>query len=162
MNHTAGNAENRAAMKELVDNGMPVGVLGYLLDDPVAWCAVAPRAAYESIVRSRTLPIDDPGDETIWAVNCLFIRAGFRQRGLTLPMVEAAVEYARQSGARIVEAYPVEILPGDTSRGTLGTFLDAGFSVYAKDRTTSKRNVVVGRTLRSRRNQQVRRDRPTR
>jgi GNAT superfamily N-acetyltransferase len=149
-----GNAENRAALKQLIDDGEPVGVIGYLADDPVAWCAVAPRPAYEPIVGSRTLPIDEPDDATIWAVNCLFVKGGHRRQGLTLPMVEAAVDYAHASGARIVEAYPVEVLPGDTSRGSLRTFLDAGFTVYARDRTTSKRHVVVRRTLRTSPNQQ--------
>lgn len=143
-----GNAENRAALKRLVDDSMPVGMIGYLADQPVAWCAVAPRSAYEPIIRSKTLPIDDPDDETIWAVNCVFVKAGYRKQGLTLPMIEAAVDYARDSGARIVEAFPVEAMPGDISRGLLTMFLDAGFSVYAKERTTSKRNVVVRRTLR--------------
>lgn len=141
------NAANRAALYQLVADAEPVGVLGYLSGQPVAWCAVAPRSAYEAIVRSTTLPIDDRDDPAIWAVNCLFIKRGHRRRGLTLPMIEAATDYARRSGARLVEAYPVAAPPGDLSRGLLPTFLDAGFEIYAKDRTTSKRNVVVRRPL---------------
>jgi GNAT superfamily N-acetyltransferase len=143
----AGNAENRAAMESLVRDGQPVGVLGYVDESPVAWCAVAPRSAYQAIIRSRTLPIDERDDATIWAINCLFVKAGHRKQSLTTPMIEAAVEYARRSGARIVEAYPVETPPGDLSFGLVGMFLDAGFEVYERDRTTSKRNVVVRRML---------------
>jgi GNAT superfamily N-acetyltransferase len=142
-----GNAENRAALKQLVRDCRPVGLVGYVADNPVTWCAVAPRPAYQPILRSRSLPIDEPNDESIWAITCLFTKAGFRKQRLTVPMIEAAVEYARSSGARIVEAYPVEGTIGDVSRGMLSTFVHTGFSVHAKDRTTSRRNVVVRRPL---------------
>ncbi|MGW7679190.1 GNAT family N-acetyltransferase [Kribbella sp. NPDC054772] len=142
-----GSEENRAALEGFVQAGVPVGMIGYLDTRPAAWCAVAPRTEYAAIVNSRTLPIDEPEDETIWAVNCLFVKAGYRGRGLTLPMVQAAVEYARSSGARLVEAYPVKTMPGDPGRGVLSTFLDAGFTPYAANRTSAKRNVVVRLSL---------------
>lgn len=144
---TNGGAENRAALQSLVRAGTPVGILGYVDGRPAAWCAVAPRSEYHAITSSRTLPIDDPDDPSIWAVNCLFVKGGYRHRGLTLPMIEAATEYARTSGARIVEAYPVRTPPGDLGRGLLSTFLAAGFTVHGAERTTSKRNVVVRRTV---------------
>jgi GNAT superfamily N-acetyltransferase len=144
---TNGSAENRAALEGFVDAGIPVGVIGYVAGRPAAWCAVAPRTEYAAIVRSRTLPIDEPGDDSIWAINCLFVKAGYRGQGLTAPMIDAAVDYARNAGARIVEAYPVKTMPGDPGRGVLSTFLAAGFTPYAEARTTAKRNVVVRRVL---------------
>ena len=113
-----GGAENRAALEGFVRAGVPVGLIGYVDERPAVWCAVAPRTEYYAIVHSRTLP-----------------------------MVEAAVEYARSSGARVVEAYPVKTMPGDPGRGVLSTFLDAGFTTYAEERTSAKRNVVVRRSL---------------
>jgi len=142
-----GSAENRAALEGFVRAGTPVGLIGYADGRPAAWCAVAPRTEYYAIVHSRTLPIDDPDDESIWAINCLFVKSGYRGRGLTLPMIEAAVEHARDSGARVVEAYPVKSMPGDPGRGVLSTFLAAGFSAYGEERTRAKRNVVVRRCL---------------
>ncbi|GAA1134413.1 hypothetical protein GCM10009630_35950 [Kribbella jejuensis] len=142
-----GNAENRAALHELVQAGDRVGLIGYVEDHPAAWCAVAPRPEYYAIMHSRTLPIDDPDDTSIWAINCLFVKTGYRGQGLTLPMIEAAVDYAANAGARIIEAYPVKTLPGDPGRGVLSTFLAAGFTPYAENRTTAKRNIVVRRSL---------------
>jgi GNAT superfamily N-acetyltransferase len=142
-----GNAENRAALEGLVRAGQPVGLIGYVEERPVAWCAVAPRPEYNAIVHSRTLPIDEPGDASIWAINCLFVKSGYRGQGLTLPMIEAAVGYARSAGARLVEAYPVKAMPGDPGRGVLSTFLAAGFTPYGEERTSAKRNVVVRRGL---------------
>jgi GNAT superfamily N-acetyltransferase len=141
------SAENRAALQGFVQAGAPVGLIGYVDERPAVWCAVAPRTEYAAIVRSRTLPIDEPDDDTIWAINCLFVKSGYRGQGLTSPMIDAAVEYARSSGARIVEAYPVKTMPGDPGRGVLSTFLAAGFTPYAESRTTAKRNTVVRRTL---------------
>ncbi|WP_329004032.1 N-acetyltransferase [Kribbella sp. NBC_00709] len=142
-----GSAENRAALEGFVRAGMPVGLIGYVDARPAGWCAVAPRTEYYAIMHSRVLPIDEPDDDEIWAINCLFVKSGYRGRGLTLPMVEAAVEYARAEGARIVEAYPVKTMPGDPGRGVLTTFLDAGFTTYAEHRTQARRNAVVRRTL---------------
>ncbi|MFF0265531.1 GNAT family N-acetyltransferase [Kribbella sp. NPDC004536] len=142
-----GNAENRAALGEFLRAGEPVGVIGYVGDRPAAWCAVAPRPSYYAIVHSRTLPIDEPDDPSVWAINCLFVKRGYRGQGLTLPMIEAAVEYARTAGARLVEAYPVKTLPGDPGRGVLSTFLTAGFTPYAEHCTSAKRNIVVRRPL---------------
>jgi GNAT superfamily N-acetyltransferase len=142
-----GSDENRAALEGFVQAGIPVGLIGYVDHRPAVWCAVAPRPEYYAIVHSRALPIDDPDDETIWAINCLFVKAGYRGRGLTLPMIEAAVDHARAEGARLVEAYPVKVMPGDPGRGVLSTFLDAGFTTYAEERTRAKRNVVVRRGL---------------
>lgn len=141
------SGENREALAGLVREGTPVGLIGYLDGHPAAWCSVSPRPQYYAILRSRTLPIDEPDDESIWAVNCLFVKSGYRKQGMTLPMIEAAVEYARSSDARIIEAYPIQNPPGDISRGFLSTFLAAGFIIYGKDRTTSKRNVLVRRNL---------------
>jgi GNAT superfamily N-acetyltransferase len=142
-----GGAENRAALEGLVRMGKPVGLIGSVDERPVAWCAVAPRTEYYAIVHSRTLPIDEPDDESVWAINCLFVKRGYRGRGMTLPMIEAAVDYVRSSGARLVEAYPVKAMPGDPGRGVLSTFLAAGFTVYGEERTRAKRNVVVRRSL---------------
>lgn len=138
-----GNAENRAALHDLVQAGEPVGLIGYVEDRPAAWCAVAPRREYYAVMHSRTLPIDEPADPTIWAINCLFVKRGYRGQGLTLPMIEAAVAHARSAGAHTVEAYPAKSMPGDPGRGVLSTFLTAGFTLHAADRTTAKRNVVV-------------------
>jgi hypothetical protein len=54
-----GGTENRAALEGFVRAGTPVGLIGYVDERPVAWCAVAPRTEYYAIVHSRTLPIDE-------------------------------------------------------------------------------------------------------
>lgn len=90
--------------RELMQCG-PVGVLAYENETPVGWAAVAPRAQ-TTFVRSRTIPkLDEPDPWCIW---CLRVRPGYRGRGISRKLIEGAIEYARDKGARILEAYPVE------------------------------------------------------
>ncbi len=72
------------------------GLVAYLDGEPVGWCAVEPRTAYEGLVRNNRVPWtdreEDRSDESVWAVTCLFTRAGFRRRGITYALAQAAVE----------------------------------------------------------------------
>jgi GNAT superfamily N-acetyltransferase len=113
------------------------GLVGYLDGEPVGWCAVEPRTAYP---RLRRTPVtykgrdEDPKDEAVWAVVCFITRAGYRRRGVTRAMVRAAVEFARERGARALEGYPMlaepgeDITWGELNVGSRSIFADAGFS----------------------------------
>ena len=50
---------------------------------------------------------EDKADESVWAVTCLFTRAGFRKRGISRALARAAVDFARERGARAIEGYPM-------------------------------------------------------
>ena len=56
------------------------GLFAYADDEPVGWCAVEPRPHYAGLVRVFRVPWEgrheDPTDVGIWAVTCLFTRAG--------------------------------------------------------------------------------------
>jgi GNAT superfamily N-acetyltransferase len=113
------------------------GLVAYLDGEPVGWCAVEPRAAYAGLRRVYRVPWDgrseDRADPTVWAVTCVFVRAGYRRRGLARPLVRAAVEHARSRGARALEGYPMITQPGqeiawdEIHVGTRAMFADAGF-----------------------------------
>jgi GNAT superfamily N-acetyltransferase len=122
---------NRRALKVIVESGVAPGLLGYSGGRPVAWCAVAPRVDYPALERSRILARVD--DEPVWSATCLFIARSFRRQGLTVRMLAAAVAYAGQRGARIVEGYPVEPRSADMPAafawtGTASAFRQAGFT----------------------------------
>jgi GNAT superfamily N-acetyltransferase len=56
--------------------------------------------------RSRVLkPVDD---EEVWSITCYFVAKPHRRQGVTVARLGAAVEFARERGARIVEGYPIE------------------------------------------------------
>lgn len=112
------------------------GVVAYLGDEPVGWCAVEPRPEYFGLLRVYRVPWEgrneDKSDETVWAVTCLFVRAGFRGRGITYALARAAVDFARERGARALEAYPMRRESGhiawdEIHVGAESVFAAAGF-----------------------------------
>ena len=99
-------AGNRRAMKALVAGGAVPGLLAYHGRQAVGWCALAPRADYSALARSRILaPLDE---EPCWSVSCLFVHREYRRKGVSAGLLRAAVEHARGQGARYLEGYPVE------------------------------------------------------
>lgn len=52
-------ASRKAAMAQRVGVGVPVGLLGYLDAEPVAWCSIAPRATYRRLVDDGSCMFSD-------------------------------------------------------------------------------------------------------
>ncbi len=116
------------AMHQRVSNGTPIGILGYIDDEPMAWCSIAPLETYKSNLRGRGYPSDETNTDGVWSIVCFFIRTGFRRQGMTAQLAKAAIEYARDSGAKIIEAYPVDYdSPSYSYMGRIGTFERLGF-----------------------------------
>ena len=92
------------------------GLVAYLDGEPVGWCAVAPRTAYPRLLRNTRVPwaerAEDKSDDGIWAVTCFVTRTGFRRRGISRALARAAVDFARERGARALEGYPMITQPG--------------------------------------------------
>ncbi|MFN2419949.1 MAG: GNAT family N-acetyltransferase [Gemmatimonadota bacterium] len=128
-------AGNRRALRRLVVAGAEPGILAYDADGtPVGWCAIAPRTEYPRLERSRILaPVDD---RAVWSVTCFFIARGHRRRGLSRVLLEAAVRFAADRGAAIVEGYPVEpaVRQADPFvwTGLASAFRRAGFREVAR------------------------------
>jgi GNAT superfamily N-acetyltransferase len=123
------------------------GLVAYLDGEPVGWCAVEPRTAYEGLVRNNRVPwegrAEDKTDDSVWAVTCLFARAGFRKRGISRALARAAVDFARDRGARAIEGYPITttaVIGEELHVGTEGVFADAGFVEVSRP---TKRRVVM-------------------
>jgi GNAT superfamily N-acetyltransferase len=111
------------------------GLVAYLDGEPVGWCAVEPRSAYPGLRRNNRVPWlgrnEDKADGTVWALTCVFIRAGFRRRGVSRALVGAAVNFARQRGARSIEGYPMtstDVIDEELHVGTVSIFAAAGFT----------------------------------
>lgn len=98
-------AGNRERFRALVEGGHAHGVLAFQGDRPVGWCAVGPRLDFVRVLRSRVLA-RDAGAGT-WSLNCLYVPAKQRGKGVASALVEAAAAHAFALGAQEVEAYPV-------------------------------------------------------
>ena len=123
----SGKVKRIEALRDEVVNGRPTGVLAYADGVPVGWCSIGPREGFRGLERYRKLARID--DAVVWSVTCFFIDRRYRRKGLTVELLKAAVRYAGDNGARVVEGYPVN--PGAASytyMGSPGTFMKAGFA----------------------------------
>jgi GNAT superfamily N-acetyltransferase len=138
-------AEERAhRLRRQTDCGHPdadttSGLVAYLDGEPVGWCAVEPRIEYEGLVRNYRVPwegrAEDKADDSVWAVTCLFTRAGFRKRGVSRALARAAVDFARERGARALEGYPIttkNVIEEELHVGTESVFADAGLTEVSR------------------------------
>ncbi|MBI3974657.1 MAG: GNAT family N-acetyltransferase [Chloroflexi bacterium] len=116
-------AARKQSMRHRIEAGEPVGILGYLDGEPVAWCSIAPRDTYQRLGGPAA------GDgETVWSLICFYVLRRLRGQGIARQLLAAAVDRAAKCGATIVEAYPVAPdSPSYRSMGTTTMFRAAGF-----------------------------------
>ena len=119
---------NRDRFADRAAVGRPPGLVGYFDDTPVGWVQVGPRDEFPTIDRSPLLCSID--DSETWSINCFVTRVGYRRRGIAGGMLAAAMAFARNQGAELVEGYPVDgprSSSVDYFTGTLGMFQEEGF-----------------------------------
>ncbi len=140
-----GKAEdgNKQAMQELVREGKPAGLLGYIDGLAVAWCAFAPREDFIKLEKSRVHKRID--DKEVWSIPCFFIDKRFRRAGLSVELLKGTIDYARENNIKIIEAYPTiptqEKLPDSFAWiGLYKSFERAGFQIV--DQTSKSRPMV--------------------
>lgn len=125
------------------------GLVAYLGDEPVGWCAVEPRPAFFGLLRVYRLPWEgrdeDRNDPDIWAVTCVLVRAGHRKRGVAYALAEAAVDHARRNGARALEAYPMRAETGYVSWDEIHVGVESIFAAAGMTEVTrpGKRRLVM-------------------
>jgi GNAT superfamily N-acetyltransferase len=125
------------------------GLVAYVDGQPAGWVAVEPRTAYPKLLTSR-VPWkgrdEDKDDDSVWAVTCFVVRKGFRRRGLMYGLARTTIDFARERGARALEAYPLIIEPGTVMSwgelyvGARQVFEDAGFAQVSQP--TPRRTVM--------------------
>lgn len=124
------------------------GLVAYSDTDPAGWCAVAPRSSYTGLVRNSNQTAwrgrkEDRDAADVWAITCLLTRVGYRGRGVATALAAAAIDFARERGARVLEAYPITVADatwGEEHPGPLSVYLKAGFEIVHRP---SKRRAVV-------------------
>lgn len=119
-----------------IDEGPPPGIIAYVDGDAAGWIRIGPRTRQIRVGRTRMITAastESFDDDSVWAVTCFIVRREHRGAGLNFALLRAAVSYARDCGARIIEGYPVDTggakqRTNDLFHGTLSTFLAAGFA----------------------------------
>jgi GNAT superfamily N-acetyltransferase len=114
------------------------GLVAYDEGDVVGWVSLGPRKDYERLAYSKVLaPIDDV---PVWSIVCFVVGRRSRGQGVASGLLASAIDYAREHGAKLLEAYPVDVPEGErissasAFHGTLGMFQRAGFKVMERRR----------------------------
>lgn len=130
---------NKDFIHARIEAGPPPGLLAIVSGEAVGWMQVGPRAdvpEWNNAGRvSAPLELGEERDPAVWAISCFFIRSRARGRGLTHRLVAAGIAFARSSGARVLEACPMDQSRDSRSIGlfvgSTRVFEKAGFSVAA-------------------------------
>lgn len=128
----------RAGLKALVDSGSPPGLVAYRDNVPVGWVSLAPRAEFSRLERSPVMKRVD--DVPVWSIICFVVPPEHRGQGVARALLQGAIAYARDHGATVVEAYPVD--KADPSKddamwfGAKSMYDHAGFKEVARRKPT--------------------------
>lgn len=127
--------QRRDMLHDEISAGPPPGLVAYVDGAAAGWIRVGPRTVQQRILHTRAIAAataERLDDDSVWAVTCFVVRKEHRGQGLNARLLASALDYARHSGARLIEAYPVDTSTGshranDLYHGTVSTFLAAGF-----------------------------------
>jgi GNAT superfamily N-acetyltransferase len=133
--------QRQAMLHDEMQVAPPPALIAYVDGEAAGWVRVGPRTRQIRLGRTRnfTAHSEEPwDDDAVWAVSCFVVRKEFRRQGLNARLLEAAVDFARAGGARVIEAYPMDpdagkkIPVNDLYHGVLSTFEQAGFREIAR------------------------------
>ena len=97
---------NRRAMEVKVKAGEEPGLIAYADGQPAGWISLGPRESFPRLKTSRILkPVDDT---PVWSIVCFFVSRARRRTGLSVALLETAVKFAKEKGAKVLEGYPTE------------------------------------------------------
>jgi Acetyltransferase (GNAT) family len=133
------NDDKRGVMRQRVEAGPPPGLLALREERAIGWMQIGPRAdvpEWNNPGRSSTPLVDGPADDPgVWAVSCFFFASKERGKGLSHSMLAAGIDHARASGARLIEASPMDQAKQSKSIGlfvgSTRVFERAGFVTIA-------------------------------
>ena len=98
---------NRRAMKKLVRAGKALGIMAFDDNRPVGWCSFGRRSDFPRTETVKAYRRDDTAG--VWSINCFYLASGYRRRGLSQRLAEAAVRAVKKRRGRFIEAYPVTL-----------------------------------------------------
>jgi GNAT superfamily N-acetyltransferase len=134
-------ADNRADLQRLAEAEPAPGLVALRDGRAVGWVGLGPREDFERLAHSRTIP-QLPG-EAVWSVNCFVVARDARRSGVARALLRAAVDYARDHGAELVEGYPVrtggaKVTSAGLYTGSETMFAAEGFAVAAETTSGAK------------------------
>ena len=154
-------ADNRAVLEKAARTdarkGRAPGLVAYRDGEAIGWVSLAPREDFERLERSTVLARVD--EKPVWSIVCFVVGRRARGQGVANALLAAAIDYARDHGATLLEAYPADVagegrIPSANAyMGTLSMFERAGFAEVARRQANSsvRPRPIVRRAIRPRR-----------
>lgn len=153
-------AENRAVLEKATRTnarrGRAPGLIAYRDGEAIGWVSLAPREDFERLEHSTVLARVD--DRPVWSIVCFVVGRKSRGQGVAQALLAAAIDYARDHGATLIEAYPADTGAGripsaNAYGGTLSMYERAGFEVVERRQFNSSTPVrpIVRRAIRAHR-----------
>jgi len=123
--------KNEAEMREALARPALHGLIAFDGPRAVGWMKLAPRATLPKL-RARPVyrALDLGPDDGVLAIGCMLVRPDARGTGVARALVAAAIEVARERGARAIEAYPhaaSPLGPHEVWMGPADLFASLGF-----------------------------------
>ena len=126
--------QNKTEKHELVTHGTAHGVIVYHGGRPVGWCQFGPSKELPRIDNMKDYKPSHRGD--LWRITCFFTDRDYRRKGVATAALKGALDYMKEHGAEVVEAYPVDPKRRHSSNllwnGTPDLFGAAGFTEVRK------------------------------
>ena len=149
---TATAAANREVLERATastaEEGRAPGLIAYRDGEAIGWVSVGPREDYQRLQHSNVLAAVD--ERPVWSIVCFVVARHARGQGVAHAMLDAAIAYARDHGATLLEAYPADtdgsrIAAANAYKGTVHMFERAGFEVVERrqaNRASAPRPIV--------------------
>ncbi len=140
----ARGADAKRLFKERVKKGPPPGVVAFIGDEAVGWLQIGPRADAPQWNTPRRLsaPVkpEDAENAAVWGATCFFVKSSARRQGVTDALLKGGIAFARENGARVIEACPMDTQgrsdPISLYVGRASVFERAGFKEIVRRKET--------------------------
>ncbi len=127
--------QNRAAfVHDLAQPGLK-GVVALEAGQAIGWLKLTPAERVAKLYGQRlykSLAVFQGPRDGVLTVGCMLVDEAMRRRGIARALLGAAIDLAKASGARAVEAFPrrsEQASPAELWMGPPAVFLDAGFEI---------------------------------
>ena len=123
--HKRNRSLNKADLHQIISSNRPAGLLALVDEMPVGWCQLTPRKDLPWLIKNGYGNFNDGSN--VWCISCFYIKPGYRGKEIALALIRASIDYAKKSGADLLEAYPGKSPHSFT--GNPSTFSRAGFKI---------------------------------
>ncbi|MET0673162.1 MAG: GNAT family N-acetyltransferase [Microbacterium pygmaeum] len=132
--------ERRERLQDEIGQAPPPALIAYVDGVAAGWVRVGPRSTQPRLARTQAIAPGMQGefeDSDVWAITCFVTRREYRGQGVQGELLDAAISFAREHGARSIEGYPIDTSTGkhpsnDLYHGVLSTFERHGFREVAR------------------------------